>query len=142
MSTTDLTTKQKAIVIGACLLGTAVVVGAGLLLRAYGPGNMGNGFLAGAAVALVACAVMTWRVVRRPHRTTTFERGFTRVGDERDDAVLTRALAVLGLLAVPTTGCAAIAIALGAPAAPALTVLMVAQVAVLAVSFAVVNRRI
>ena len=141
MSTTDLTPKQKAIVIGLCLLGVAVVVAVGLLLRAYGPGNMGNGFLGGAGLALVAGAVLVWRVVRRPDRASTFERGFTQAGDERDDAVLTRALAVLGLLAIPTTGVAAVVIALGGHAAATLTVLIGVQVGVLAVSFAVVNRR-
>ena len=87
----------------------AVVLTVGLLLREHGPGNMGNGLLLGAALGLVLAAVMGWRLVRRPERVTTFERAWSQTGDERDDAVLTRALAVLGLASFPLTAVAAIA---------------------------------
>ena len=86
----------------------AVVLTLGLLLREHGPGNMGNGLLQGAAVGLVLAGVMGWRLVRRPDRVTTFERAWSQTGDERDDAVLTRALAVLGLASFPLTAAAAI----------------------------------
>jgi hypothetical protein len=119
----------------------ALLIATGLLLREYGPGNMGTGFLQGAAVALVGAGIMAWRVRRRPGSATTFERAWTRSGDERDDAVLTRALAVLGLLAVPLTGVAAIAIALGAAVEAVLALLLFAQVAVGTAAFAAVARR-
>jgi DNA-binding XRE family transcriptional regulator len=115
----------------------AIVVG--LLLRAHAPGGMGNGFLQGAAISLVAAAVMAWRVSRR--RGTTFERAWTRTGDERDDAVLTRSLAVLGLLTLPATGIATVAIALGAGTAMVLALLLGSQVAILGVAFAAISRR-
>lgn len=138
---TDLTLKQQAIAVGLFLVAIAVLVTAGLLLREYAPGNMGNGFLGGAALAVVASAVALWRVMRRPERSTTFERGWTQAGDERDDAVLTRSLAVLGLLAVPTTGIAAIIIALGVQAVATLGVLLFVQIAVFAAAFTMINRR-
>jgi hypothetical protein len=128
-----------AVVLVALLLGALLATG--LLLREYAPGNMGNGFLQGAAVALVAAGVRWWRVSRRPARASTFERAWTQTGDERDDLVLTRALAVLGLLAFPLTAVAAIVIAFGATVAATMAVLLVAQPVVLGVSFATINRR-
>ena len=138
---TELTLKQKAFAVGLFLIAIAVLVTAGLLLREYAPGNMGNGFLGGAGLAVVASAVALWRVVRRPESASTFERGWTQSGDERDDAVLTRALAVLGLLSLPTTGAAAIAIALGTGTAPTLGILMFVQIGVFVAAFVVINRR-
>jgi hypothetical protein len=141
MSTDRRTGTQTALALGAVLALLALVIATGLLLRQYGPGDMGAGFLQGAAVALVAVAVMAWRVRRRPGAATTFERAWTQTGDERDDAVLTRALAVLGLLALPLTGVAAVAIALGAGVEMVLALLLVAEVGVGATAFAVVGRR-
>ena len=133
--------QRKALALGAGLLALVLVVATGLLLREHGPGNMGDGFLSGAAVALLGGAVMWWRVSRRRGSATTFERAWTQTGDERDDAVLTSALAVLGLLALPLTGAATIAIGLGAQVEMVLALLLVAQFLVGAVSFGVVARR-
>jgi hypothetical protein len=119
----------------------AVVLTVGLLLREHGPGNMGNGLLQGAALGLVLAAVMGWRLVRRPERVTTFERAWSQTGDERDDAVLTRALAVLGLASFPLTATAAIAIAFGASVEMCLALLLFAEVGVGAAAFVVVDRR-
>jgi hypothetical protein len=141
MSTEPLTARQRGAVVLVLLGALALLAGTGLLLQEHAPGNMGTGFLQGAAVAAVAAAAMAWRVSSRPGSATTFERAWTQSGDERDDAVLTRALAVLGLLAVPLTGVAAIAIALGALVEMVLTLLLVAEVAVGAVAFAVISRR-
>ncbi|MGY1636086.1 hypothetical protein ACI78V_05475 [Geodermatophilus sp. SYSU D00742] len=55
--------------------------------------------------------------------------------------VLTRALAVLGLLALPLTGVAGIAIGLGAAVEMVVALLLFVEVAVGAVAFAVVSRR-
>ena len=117
MSTDRQTDKRRAVVLLVALAILALVIATGLLLREHAPGNMGTGFLAGAAGGMVAAAVLAWRVIKRPGSATTFERAWTQTGDERDDAVLTRALAVLGLLAVPLTGAATIAIGLGAAGA-------------------------
>ena len=141
MSTDRFTGKQTAaflLVFGTTL---AVVLTVGLLLREHGPGNMGNGLLQGAAFGLVVAAVMLWRVSRRPDRVTTFERAWTQTGDERDDAVLTRALAVLGLASFPLTATAAIAIAFGASVEMCLALLLFAEIAVGALAFAVISRR-
>ncbi|MGY1631968.1 hypothetical protein ACI784_09735 [Geodermatophilus sp. SYSU D01186] len=141
MSTDRRTGTQTALALGAVLAAVALLIAVGLLLQEYGPGNTGLGFLQGAAVALVAVAVMAWRVRRRPGSATSFERAWTQTGDERDDALLTRALAVLGLLALPLTGVAALAIGLGARVEVVLALLLFAEVAVGATAFAVVSRR-
>jgi hypothetical protein len=141
MPTDAHTRTRTTLAVGAVLAALALVVAAGLLLREHGPGDMGLGLLQGAAAGLVGAAVVTWRVRRRPARATTFERAWTQTGDERDDAVLTRALAVLGLLALPLTGVAAVAIGLGAAVEVVLALLLVTEVAVGAVAFAAVSRR-
>ncbi len=141
MSTTELTGRQKAVLTVVLMGLLALVVGVGLLLREHGPGNMGTGFLQGAAVGILGVLVVAYRVTRNPDRATTAERAFTQQGDERDDAILTRALAVLGLLAVPLTGVAAVAIGFGADVAMVLFFLLVAQVLVGTVAFAAIARR-
>ncbi|HLS47619.1 MAG TPA: hypothetical protein VK012_03815 [Gemmatimonadales bacterium] len=138
---TELTARQKAGALLGTMIAVSLVVGIGLLLRERGPGNMGTGFLQGAGIAVVAAAIMAWRVSRNPARATTFERAFTQQGDERDDAILTRALAVLGISAVPLTGAAAVAIGLGAEVSMVLFLLLMAQLLVGAVSFAWISRR-
>jgi hypothetical protein len=141
MSTDRRTGRQKTLALGAVLAMLALLIATGLLLRQHAPGNMGVGFLQGAAVALVAVAVMAWRVSTRSERATTFERAWTQTGDERDDAVLTRSLAVLGLLALPLTGAAGIAIGLGALVEMVIALLLLAEVLVGATAFAVISRR-
>lgn len=141
MSTETYSAARKAGTAIGILAALAAIIVTGLLLREHGPGNMGNGMLAGAAVGLAAAGVGVWRVSRRPDAATIFERAWTRTGDERDDAVLTRSLAVLGLLAFPLTAVAAIAVGLGTPVEMALALLLFAEIGVLAVAFAVVSRR-
>lgn len=139
MSTTEMTARQKAIALLTVMVALGAVIVVGLLLREHGPGNMGTGFLQGAAVGVLGVGVVAWRVTRSPSRATSFERAFSQQGDERDDAVLTRSLAVLGLAAFPLTGAAAVAIGLGAYVPMVLTVLLVAQLLVGAVAFAVIS---
>lgn len=141
MSTSELTGRQKAGVLLVMMLVLGVVIVVGLLLRQHGPGNMGTGFLQGAAVGILGVGVVAWRVTRAPDRVTSFERAFTQQGDERDDAVLTRSLAVLGLLAFPLTGAAAVAIGLGAEVEMVLGLLLIGQLVVGVVAYAVQSRR-
>lgn len=141
MWTRDLSTTHKAAALVSFLFVLAALIGVGLLLQEHGPGNMGNGLLSGAGAGLVACAVVGWRITRHPESATAFERAFTQVGDERDDALLTHALAVLGVVAVPLTGIAAIAIGFGADVAMIMFFLLMAQVAVGTIAFAVIARR-
>lgn len=141
MSKTEMTGRQRAAVLLVLMVVLGALTATGLLLREHGPGNMGTGFLSGAAVALVGVAVMAWRVTRDPQGASTFERAFTQQGDERDDALLTTALAVLGLTAVPLTGAAAVAIGLGAEVPMVLALLLGAQVLVGLVAYAVAARR-
>ena len=132
---------RRTLTVAGVAVATAALVGTGLLLRAHGPGNMGLGFLQGGAFGLVAVAVLLWRVYRRPSSLTSFERAWTQTGDERDDAVLTRALAVLGLAAFPLTAVAAIAVGLGAGVEMMLFLLLMAQLAVGAAAYAAIARR-
>lgn len=142
MSTDRYTGTRKALVSAMLPTALVAVIATGLLLREHAPGNMGIGFLQGAAIGLLAVGVGAWRLRRTPERATTFERAWSQTGDERDDAVLTRSLAVLGLLSFPLIGAAVIAIGLGGAAEMVLTLLLLAELAVGAVAFAVNNRRI
>jgi drug/metabolite transporter (DMT)-like permease len=141
MSTTELTGRRKAVVAVSVAALLVVVIGVGLLLREHGPGDMGTGFLIGAGLGVVVSLVVAYRVTRNPDRATTVERAFTQQGDEREDMILTRALAVLGLLAMPLTGIATVVIGLGAEVPMVLFFLLVAQVLVGAIAFGVIARR-
>src|SRR5690606_21238266 len=98
---TESSARQRVALPLSLAFAIAVLVSGGLLLREYGPGNMGNGFLVGGLIAIAVAGLSWWRSTIRPHTATTFERAFTLTGDERDDAVLTRALAHLGLWTLP-----------------------------------------
>lgn len=141
MSTTRFSPKQRFALIALLMVFIALIVGGGLALRAYAPGNMGNGFLGGAGVAVIAASIAGWRSLRHPQRATTLERGWTQTGDERDDAVLTRALAVLGLLSLPLVGIATLLIGSGVSELPVLVLLNGALIATFAVAYSVVDRR-
>ncbi|MBW8172030.1 hypothetical protein K0651_03085 [Ornithinimicrobium sp. Arc0846-15] len=141
MSTTKYTARRKVLVVLFLMVITILILGIGLLLQARGPGNMGTGFLQGAGVGLLASLVVLWRITRHPERATTFERAFSQTGDEREDALLTHAFAALGLVAIPLTGVAAVAIGLGAEVPMVLFFLLVAQVMVFAVAFVLNARR-
>ncbi len=141
MSTTETTTRRKGLTLLFMAVGLTAVIGVGLLLQKYAPGNMGTGFLSGAGVAIVAALIMGWRVTHASTEATTFERAWTSHGDERDDAVLTRALAVLGLLSLPLTGAAAVAIGLGADVEMVLFFLLAAELLTGVIAFAVTARK-
>ncbi|WP_199489245.1 hypothetical protein [Micromonospora craniellae] len=141
-STTEGRSTLRKLAVGGILLAVvALIVTVGLLLREHAPGNMGVGFLQGAAVGLLALLLMVWRLSKRPDRATTFERAWSQTGDERDDAILTRALAVLGLAAFPLTSVAAVAVALGVEPSMVFALLLFAEIVVGGVAFVVINRR-
>lgn len=141
MSTPETTRRRKAFALLLVAVGLTAVIGVGLLLQEYVPGNMGTGFLVGVGVAIVAVLIMGWRVTHSPSGATAFERAWTSHGDERDDAVLTSALAVIGLLSLPLTGVAAVAIGLGADVAMVLFLLMAAELLTGVIAYTVTARR-
>lgn len=141
MSTPETTRRRKAFALLLVAVGLTAVIGVGLLLQEYVPGNMGTGFLVGAGVAIVAVLIMGWRVTHSPSGATAFERAWTSHGDERDDAVLTSALAAIGLLSLPLTGVAAVAIGLGADVAMVLFLLMAAELLTGVIAYTVTARR-
>lgn len=119
----------------------AIIVPGWLYLRDHVPGNMGNGFLVGGLVALAGFGIALWRTAKHPERATTAERAWTSQGDERDAAVLTSSLAVVGTAALPLTGAAAVALALGRDTAMVMALLLWAELLVGVVAFAVHVRR-
>lgn len=138
----DVTTgTRKAVAVGLFAACCGVIVAVALVLREHGPGNMGNGMLAGAGIALAGVAVVGARLLLSPERTTTFERAWTQTGDERDDAVLTRSLAVVGLLSLPLTGVASVVVALGTDPEMTLALLLLGLIGILATSFTLIHRR-
>lgn len=141
MSTNELHPKQLAGIIAALLLVVAALVTVGMFLLEYGPGNMGRGFFGGAGVATLGILIAWWRVQRRPGSTTTLERAWTLTGDERDDAVLTRALAVVGLSAPLIVAAATILLAVEVPMLPVLAILNFVLIGIFVIAFAVINRR-
>ncbi|WP_434994716.1 hypothetical protein [Arthrobacter sp. Ld5] len=138
---TDTPARRKVVALGilaVILVLMAVVV---VLLRQHAPGNMIPGFLVGLGIGMAAALGMAWRVLRRPDRASTFERAWTQTGDEREDALLTRALAVVGLVSLPSVGVATLAIGFGAEAPMVMTLLMGALAVTGVSSFAVFNHR-
>lgn len=112
-----------------------------VLLREHAPGNMIPGFLVGLGIGIAGALVMAWRVLRQPERATTFERAWTQTGDEREDTLLTRALAVVGLVSLPLIGIATLAIGFGAEPPMVMTLLMGVLFVTGAGSFAIINHR-
>ncbi|MFJ6002289.1 hypothetical protein [Arthrobacter sp. NPDC092385] len=112
-----------------------------VLLREHAPGHMIPGFLVGLGIGIAGALVMAWRVLRRPERATTFERAWTQTGDEREDTLLTRALAVVGLASLPLIGIATLAIGFGAEPPMVMTLLMGTLFVTGAGSFAIINHR-
>jgi len=141
MSTTDRSAKHLTIAIAIILFAIALIITVGMFLHIYGPGRMGIGFLTGGGVAILGVAVAAWRLQRRPGSTTPLERAWLRSGDERDDQILTRSLAVVGFSAILLTGAAGIALALGAPVAPVAAMLNFSLIGIFLIAFAVHARR-
>jgi drug/metabolite transporter (DMT)-like permease len=112
-----------------------------VLVREHAPGNMIPGFLVGLGVGIAAALVMAWRVLRRPERATILERAWTQTGDEREDTLLTRALAVVGLVSLPLIGIATLAIGFGAEPPMVMTLLMGTLFVTGAGSFTVISHR-
>ena len=138
---TDTSARRHVVALGilAMILGLITVVM--VLLREHVPGDMIPGFLVGLGIGVAGALVMAWRVVRRPDKASAFERAWTQAGDEREDALLTRALAVVGLLSLPLVGIATLAIGFGVEAPMVMTLLMAALAVSGASSFAVLNYR-
>ncbi len=132
--------KRAAVVVGLAV-GAAVVIPLGLLVRQYGPGNMGNGILIGGALALVGFALAAWRAWSRPDRASSLDRAIVGRGDERDDAILTRALALAGVWALPLTSLATVAIAVTVRPDAVMAALVLTQAAILVVAYLIQLRR-
>src|SRR5690625_1670653 len=91
MMNTKTTKRQEAIIlVSAFGAGVVALVILALVLYNYGPGNMWLGAIGGGTVTLLALAVATWRVLRRPDSSHLVDRtiavGAARA--ERGEAIL------------------------------------------------------
>ncbi|GHG50111.1 hypothetical protein GCM10011331_12440 [Flavimobilis marinus] len=122
--------------------GAAGAIALFLALNGRSPGNMAGGALAGGATVLVAVAIGRWRAVRRADKAGSTARWLGAVPDERDDDVLTRALAVVGYVAVMAS-CLAVVLVAATSWNPLAIVgaLPALLLGTLVISFAVINRR-
>lgn len=124
------------------LAGAVAVVTIFLILNGRSPGNMAGGALQGGVAVLVIAAIGRWRAVRRASKAGPTARWLGAIPDERDDDVLTHALAVVGYVAVMATSVAVVLVATTSwdplaivGALPALLIVT------LVISFAAINRR-
>lgn len=142
MSTEPRPATSTAIWSLSILAGAVAVIAVFLALNGRSPGNMAGGALAGGATVLVAAAVGRWRAVRRADKAGSTARWLGAVPDERDDDVLTRALAVVGYVAVMASCLAVVLVAATSWEPLAIVGALPALLLVtLVVSFAVINRR-
>lgn len=137
----SLDARQFGVVLTVAMAAAVSVIGAGsLLLTRYGPGNMGRGFAVGGGVMTLAMLVAAIRV-RHTQKSTLAERALTGTGDEREQRITERALALLGLVSVPLVGVAACAIAIGAAPDMTLALLLWALLAVLVLAHVTYAKR-
>lgn len=141
MSTPNRTIAKLAIAIALGLTVLSGILVVGLILQKHGPGNMGNGFLVGAGIGVLGSLGAGWRALRRPQSATTLDRAWTSTGDERDNVILTRALATVGFSAPLVAATVTIALALGAPLIPVLAILNFTFIGIFILAFTVINTR-
>ena len=134
------TRRRLAWVAGMTLAVVLVVVGY-LLLEPRAPGNAAGGFLTGGLTTLVALAAARWWHARRGVEAGSTARWAAGVPDERDDRILTRALAVVGYVAILGSAIGAALVLGGAPADVVATALPMLLLATLAVASVVIARR-
>ena len=139
MSTTSRSTLVQGLVGFACGLAAAVTLI--VLLATNGQDSMATGAAVGGGAVLLLFCVAVVRALRNPARLTRPERTVTGHGDERDSRLAEKAFATTGLVALPTTAVATVALALGAPTIPVMAVLMWLLVIVLVVASVVAARR-
>lgn len=139
MSTTSRSTLVQGLVGFACGLAAAVTLVA--LLASNGQDSMAKGAATGGGAVLLLFCVVVVRALRNPARLTHPERTVTGHGDERDVRLAEKAFATTGLVAIPATAVATVALALGAPMIPVMAVLMWLLVGALVVASVVAARR-
>ena len=137
------TTSRDTLVLGLVGLtsGLAAAVTLVILLAANGQDSMAKGAAIGGGAVLLLFCVAVVRALRNPTRLTHAERTVTGHGDERDLRLTEKALATTGLVAIPATAVATVALTLGAPTVPVMAVLMWLLVVVLVVASVVGARR-
>jgi hypothetical protein len=103
---------------------------------------MVSGFLVGLVLGSTSPAPLPWPArAPRPDQASTFERAWTQTGDERENTLLTRALAVVGLVSLPLTGAATLFIGFGAEAPMVMTLFMGALFVTGISTFAILDHR-
>jgi hypothetical protein len=135
---TTATTKQ---LVAAVALGALAVVVAAVGFTAVGHPASARGAIFGGGAMIPLLVALRWRAAHRPGEAGTVARVGAGLGDERDRAILTFALAAGGLFAFVTLWALSFAILCGASPVPSVAVASVAQVGVFVVAFAVRARR-
>lgn len=140
MPTTSPTTRPRHLR-AALMAAVVLVLAIAGTLAAVGEPGTAAGVLCGAAVTLLLVAFAGRRMKRAGADAPTAARVFGGLPDERDAAVLTGALTVVGLVALLTTALAPIAVSLGLDAETVLGALPYLLLATGLVAFVVIDRR-
>ena len=125
----------------AVLSGAVAIVALYAVLAGRAPGDAAEGALAGGGSVLLAACVARWRTVRRARTAGTAARIGGGALDERDNHVLTRTLAVVGVVAIITSALASAAGMVGADATVVVGAVPFVLLAALGITFVVVDRR-
>ena len=134
-------TRRRLCSLAGIVLGLVVVVVGYLLLEPRAPGRSAEGFLTGGLVTVVAALAARWWYARRGPDAGGASRWAAGVPDELDDRILTRALAVVGFVAILASAVGGAASLGGVPAAVVLGALPALLLVTLAVaSFAIARR--
>lgn len=122
------------------LAGLVAIVGGYALLEPRVPGNVASGFLTGGLTVLLLTVVQRWRVRRRSAGGPA-ARWAAGEPDERDDRILTRALAVVGYVGILAASAGVVAMFAGIDAAVLLGALPAVLIVTLVISFVVFSRQ-
>ncbi len=127
----------------ACALGLTAVGILWLVFTLAGQPDTAAGALVGGVLVLVLATVARWRASRRaPSEVGSASRTLVGIADERDKAILTAALAWVGLAAFLANAVGLAALAVGADASSVIGVIEAFLIAVLVAAFVVLARRL
>ena len=123
----------------AVLFSLTVVLTGWMLIRPHNP-SLAKGFLIGGIAAVAVLVIILVRGRAKAGHSLT--RSVAGAADERDQAVLTAALAVAGVTSIPLMSAAVVALGVGAPVAPVAGLMIWSQLLTLVIAYAVNSRRL
>jgi len=126
----------------AALVSGVVAVGvAALVFAAIGHPDSARGAVVGGSAMIALFVALRWRAVHRADAAGPAARVGAGVGDERDRAIMTQALATTGAFSFVTITGLCVALVCGAPALPAVTIAAFVHYGVFVAAFALHARR-